>query len=731
MAMRAIILLLQLEAALCYRIVSVGHFDTQRGKNLAIRDFDGHDIFQRSLEVNGVWVCINMCVLSPDCHGVVTSGGRCYFRGGKDATPQLLIDQKTPDPECELYVILGAHHELPSPPPPPLPSPPPPQFPNPPPSPPSPPLLPPLPPLSPILPTWMPQTYEQVALIVLLIILALSIAFASQEFSSWKERLTLFKNDPMGSVLSCCKLDRGPVWVKAPSSHVDGAHQQGDAEEDRHPKPSTPQQSQLKGTKQNSKAQMELDQMQAESDACMQMADNIVLQMTVVGNVVAGSALVWGDLTHNDFKHVVIQLIFFMPPIIAACAAYGRDLGPLAWACRWVLVSYGMLWICEPHRYPPNLLGGSVMVFAGAFKCCGDRNEPPDENDGTGGGNMGAWMKQGWAALHSVLLPLGHLLYALVLLFIAVPLLISFTALLLLLLLLLVPLLIMAPLFVVVRDWCADGENADDHDSASGGTSRRARVKQVMAAALGACHICADRVLNCFCIEPGGDSNSDGSRCARWRVRVRQWMADMWRKCMDEFREFDNFQRLIILAEFMTLVVPIIVLVPPLRYLLIWLLEKSLSWLIGQRPVEVLDRALTLVHDGYQGLLIGSMDDLLGWPPSCTKGLAFDMHSRVNQGASASWFGFGFLQARDSAAGPECAWWQRAALFSFEILFCTLVSLICLRIAWIRARKLSAYERLQREQQKAEAEEERAKIETSQWDGTPRCPGHRNGTELM
>ena len=79
---------------------------------------------------NAVQECIEICVNNPDCHGVVTAGLACYFRGGKSETPDLLVAQKTPDTGAHLYIIFGTHHEPPSPPspqsPPPQPPPPPP-----------------------------------------------------------------------------------------------------------------------------------------------------------------------------------------------------------------------------------------------------------------------------------------------------------------------------------------------------------------------------------------------------------------------------------------------------------------------------------------------------------------------------------------------------------------------------------------------------------------------------
>ena len=62
--------------------------------------------------------CIELCLDSPDCRGVVTIGLTCYFRGGHFATPELLIAKMIPKEGAHLFVIFRPV-PLPNPPPPP------------------------------------------------------------------------------------------------------------------------------------------------------------------------------------------------------------------------------------------------------------------------------------------------------------------------------------------------------------------------------------------------------------------------------------------------------------------------------------------------------------------------------------------------------------------------------------------------------------------------------------
>jgi len=114
-------------------------------------------------------VCIGECFRDAQCHGFVTFGKRCYFRGAAAENPAQLIANRIEAASSDLYVLVGHHHESPSPPPPPptLPSPlippsspflppsplppPPPTRPPPPPSVPFPPSLPPSPSMPPFL----------------------------------------------------------------------------------------------------------------------------------------------------------------------------------------------------------------------------------------------------------------------------------------------------------------------------------------------------------------------------------------------------------------------------------------------------------------------------------------------------------------------------------------------------------------------------------------------------
>jgi len=89
-------------------------FDSGAGHNYMVKDALGHGHRSAFSNHTEKVECIELCVGDENCHGVVTTGSECWFRGGDEESPRTLERDIKQCDDCTLIII---YRTPPSPPP--------------------------------------------------------------------------------------------------------------------------------------------------------------------------------------------------------------------------------------------------------------------------------------------------------------------------------------------------------------------------------------------------------------------------------------------------------------------------------------------------------------------------------------------------------------------------------------------------------------------------------------